>query len=62
VIPPVSIPPKHLATIEEYTRRIAVALKVVGLMNMQYAIERDVVYVLEANPRGSRTVPHQVIG
>ncbi|HWR97658.1 MAG TPA: carbamoyl-phosphate synthase large subunit [Candidatus Methanoperedens sp.] len=57
VIPPVSIPPKHLATIEEYTRRIAVALKVVGLMNMQYAIERDVVYVLEANPRASRTVP-----
>ncbi|HEY5999903.1 MAG TPA: carbamoyl-phosphate synthase large subunit [bacterium] len=57
VIPPVSIPPKHLATIEDYTRRIAVALKVVGLMNMQYAIERDVVYVLEANPRASRTVP-----
>jgi carbamoyl-phosphate synthase large subunit len=57
VIPPVSIPPKHLATIEDYTRRIAIALNVVGLMNMQYAIERDVVYVLEANPRASRTVP-----
>jgi carbamoyl-phosphate synthase large subunit len=57
VIPPVSIPAKHLATIEDYTRRIAIALKVVGLMNMQYAIERDVVYVLEANPRASRTVP-----
>ncbi len=57
VIPPVSIPAKHVATIEDYTRRIAVALNVVGLMNMQYAIERDVVYVLEANPRASRTVP-----
>jgi carbamoyl-phosphate synthase large subunit len=57
VIPPVSIPAKHLATIEDYTRRIAIALKVVGLMNMQFAIERDVVYVLEANPRASRTVP-----
>jgi carbamoyl-phosphate synthase large subunit len=57
VIPPVSIPAKHLATIEDYTRRIAIALKVVGLMNIQYAIERDVVFVLEANPRASRTVP-----
>jgi carbamoyl-phosphate synthase large subunit len=57
VIPPVSIPAKHLATIEEYTRRIATELGVVGLMNMQYAIADDVVYVLEANPRASRTVP-----
>jgi len=57
VIPPVSIPPKHLETIYEYTRRIAVELGVVGLMNMQYAIARDTVYVLEANPRASRTVP-----
>ena len=57
VIPPVSIPAKHLATIEEYTRRIATELGVVGLMNMQYAIAEDVVYVLEANPRASRTVP-----
>ncbi len=57
VIPPVSIPPGHLATICEYTRRIAVELKVVGLMNMQYAISGDTVYVLEANPRASRTVP-----
>jgi carbamoyl-phosphate synthase large subunit len=57
VIPPVSIPAQHLATIEEYTRRIAVELGVVGLMNMQYAISDDTVYVLEANPRASRTVP-----
>ncbi len=57
VLPPVNIPKKHLKTIEEYTRRIAMELKVVGLMNMQYAICRDVVYVLEANPRASRTVP-----
>ena len=57
VIPPVSIPAKHLDTIQEYTRRIAVELGVVGLMNMQYAIAKDTVYVLEANPRASRTVP-----
>jgi len=44
-------------TIEDYTRRIAVSLEVCGLMNMQYAIENGVVYVLEANPRASRTVP-----
>ncbi len=57
VIPPVNIPEKHLQTIRDYTRRIARELKVVGLMNMQYAIADDVVYVLEANPRASRTVP-----
>jgi carbamoyl-phosphate synthase large subunit len=57
VIPPISIPAKHLDTIYEYTRRIAVELKVVGLMNIQYAIAHDTVYVLEANPRASRTVP-----
>ncbi len=57
VIPPVSIPAEHLATIEDYTKRIATELGVVGLMNMQYAIMDDVVYVLEANPRASRTVP-----
>lgn len=57
VIPPVSISPKHIKTLEEYTIRIAKELKVVGLMNMQYAIENDTVYVLEANPRASRTVP-----
>jgi carbamoyl-phosphate synthase large subunit len=57
VIPPISIPQKHLDTIYEYTRKIAIELKVCGLMNMQYAIAKDVVYVLEANPRASRTVP-----
>ena len=57
VIPPVTIDEAHLATIREYTRKIAQALKVVGLMNMQYAIENGKVYVLEANTRASRTVP-----
>jgi carbamoyl-phosphate synthase large subunit len=57
VIPPVSIPQKHIDTLCKYTRTIATKLKVVGLMNMQYAIADDVVYVLEANPRASRTVP-----
>ena len=57
VVPPVSIPQSHIDTIEEYTRKIAVALNVVGLMNIQYAIAEDTVYVLEANPRASRTVP-----
>jgi len=57
VIPPISIPQEHLDTIYDYTRRIARELGVVGLMNMQYAIADDVVYVLEANPRASRTVP-----
>ncbi len=57
VLPPVGIPARHLATIKDYTRRIAQEMKVVGLMNIQYAIHRDKVYVLEANPRASRTVP-----
>jgi carbamoyl-phosphate synthase large subunit len=57
VIPPVGISPEHLNTIETYTRRIAKELGVVGLMNMQYAIAEGKVYVLEANPRASRTVP-----
>ncbi len=57
VIPPISIPPKHVDTIYDYTRKIAVELHVVGLMNIQYAIANDVVYILEANPRASRTVP-----
>ncbi len=57
VIPPVSIGGRHLETIKDYTRKIAKALKVCGLMNMQYAIEDGTVYVLEANPRASRTVP-----
>ncbi len=57
VIPPITIPAKHIETIIEYTRTIALELKVVGLMNIQYAIYRDMVYILEANPRASRTVP-----
>ncbi|MBW1893535.1 MAG: carbamoyl-phosphate synthase large subunit [Deltaproteobacteria bacterium] len=57
VIPPVSIPTKHIETINEYTKKIAVELKVMGLMNIQYAIADDTVYILEANPRASRTVP-----
>jgi carbamoyl-phosphate synthase large subunit len=58
VLPPVSLSPKILNTIREYTQRLAIALKVVGLMNVQYAIQRDTVYVLEVNPRASRTVPY----
>jgi carbamoyl-phosphate synthase large subunit len=57
VIPPISIPTQHIATIVEYTKKIAKELNVIGLMNMQYAISNDRVYVLEANPRASRTVP-----
>ena len=57
IIPPVSIAKKHMKTINEYTAKIAGELNVVGLMNMQYAIAQDTVYVLEANPRASRTVP-----
>jgi carbamoyl-phosphate synthase large subunit len=57
VIPPVIINEELIKTIEDYTRRIAIEMKVVGLMNIQYAIYKDVVYILEANPRASRTVP-----
>ena len=57
VIPPVSLSPEHIATINEYTKKIARELNVVGLMNIQYAIASNMVYVLEANPRASRTVP-----
>jgi len=57
VIPPLTIPEKHLATIVDYTKRIAQELHPIGLMNIQYAIAADKVYVLEANPRASRTVP-----
>lgn len=57
VIPPVSIPQNNLDTIKEYTKKIAESLHVCGLMNMQYAIEDGKVYVIEANPRASRTVP-----
>ena len=58
VLPPVSLSDAVLNTIRDYTKRLAVALKVVGLMNVQYAIQRDTVYVLEVNPRASRTVPY----
>ena len=56
-IPPISLSAGNIATIHEYTRKIAKELNVVGLMNIQYAIMDDVVYILEANPRASRTVP-----
>ena len=57
IIPSVHISAENLETIKEYTRRIAEEMHVRGLMNMQYAIENGRVYVLEANPRASRTVP-----
>ncbi|MFC1590015.1 carbamoyl-phosphate synthase large subunit [Candidatus Omnitrophota bacterium] len=56
-IPTRTIKKEHLATIEKYTAMIAKELKVVGLMNIQFAIANDKVYILEANPRASRTVP-----
>src|SRR5207245_1250537 len=58
VLPPVSLSSANLETIRDYTKRLALALHVVGLMNVQYAIQRDTVYVLEVNPRASRTVPY----
>ncbi len=57
ILPSMHISPENLATIKEYTKKIAVEMNVRGLMNMQYAIEDGVVYVIEANPRASRTVP-----
>ena len=57
IIPSVHISDENVATIKEYTRRIAEEMHVKGLMNMQYAIENGRVFVLEANPRASRTVP-----
>jgi len=57
VIPPISLSKEIMETIEEYTKKIALALKVVGLINVQYAVKDGIVYVLEANPRASRTVP-----
>ena len=57
VLPSVHISEENVKTIKEYTRKIAEEMGVKGLMNMQYAIENDTVYVLEANPRASRTVP-----
>ena len=57
ILPAKNLSEKSISTIKEYTKKIAVEMGVVGLMNMQYAIEGDTVYVLEANPRASRTVP-----
>ena len=58
VVPTYLVADKHLETIRDYTRRIARALNVIGLMNAQFAIKDDTVYVLEVNPRASRTVPY----
>lgn len=57
VLPPYSLGPILITKIEEYTKRIAVALKTKGLINIQFAIKNDEVYIIEANPRASRTVP-----
>ncbi|KUG19971.1 MAG: carbamoyl-phosphate synthase large subunit [Methanomicrobiaceae archaeon] len=57
VIPPQSLSASVIQRVREYTRAIALGLSVVGLINIQYAVQNDVVYVLEANPRASRTVP-----
>ena len=59
VLPSINISPENVETIKTYTKKIAQEMNVRGLMNMQYAIENDKVYVLEANPRASRTVPHR---
>jgi len=58
VVPPYQVAERHVTMIRDYTQRIARALKVVGLMNAQFAIKDDTVYVLEVNPRASRTVPY----
>ena len=58
VVPPYLVPEKHLAVIRDYTRRIARALEVVGLLNIQFAVKGDTVYLIEVNPRASRTVPY----
>jgi carbamoyl-phosphate synthase large subunit len=58
VLPSVTLKPAVLETIRDYTSRLARALHVVGLMNVQYAIQQDTVYVLEVNPRASRTIPY----
>src|ERR1019366_5072166 len=58
VLPPVSLSDAVIKTIEEYTVKLALGLNVIGLMNVQYAIKDGVVYVLEVNPRASRTVPY----
>lgn len=57
ILPPISINKKNLDQIKAYTKKLARGLNVVGLINIQYAIKNNVVYVIEANPRASRTVP-----
>ncbi len=57
VLPPYGVKEEHLEAMRRYTRELALALKVVGLVNLQFAIHNDTVYVLEVNPRASRTVP-----
>jgi carbamoyl-phosphate synthase large subunit len=57
ILPPISITKKNLKEIRDYTKKIALALNVIGLLNIQYAIKDNIVYVIEANPRASRTVP-----
>jgi carbamoyl-phosphate synthase large subunit len=58
VVPPFKVSDRHVELIRDYTRRVARALRVVGLMNAQFAIKDETVYVLEVNPRASRTVPY----
>ncbi|MCL6528177.1 MAG: carbamoyl-phosphate synthase large subunit [Thermaceae bacterium] len=57
ILPPLSLSPEQLATVKDYTRRLALAVGVKGLINVQYALKDGMVYILEANPRASRTVP-----
>ncbi|MEO8210196.1 MAG: carbamoyl-phosphate synthase large subunit [bacterium] len=57
ILPPISINKKNLSEIKDYTKKIALALNVIGLINIQFAVKDNIVYVLEANPRASRTVP-----
>ncbi len=57
ILPPISISSKNLRQIKSYTKQIALGLNVIGLLNIQFAVKDNIVYVLEANPRASRTVP-----
>src|SRR5690606_39636154 len=57
VLPPYSLSAASIETMKEYTTKLAIALKTVGLINIQFAIKDDKVYVIEANPRASRTTP-----
>ncbi len=57
ILPPISLSKKNLKEIKEYTKKLAIGLKVKGLLNIQFAIKDNIVYILEANPRASRTVP-----